>query len=512
MADNPQPQDRLKQAISAAQRGDKTAARRLLQQVLSEDKNNEIAWMWMASVVDTVDERRVCLQRALKINPNNARAQEALRRLGGVPAVGTSSSEAAGGIGEVAGAAVNTLRRGGNRTLYFALAGVLALVILVVVISSLLPTGPSDEDVRLTIAASTSQAAFATQAAVVILPTPIRETPTPTALRGLIVTLAIEDANLPATFTPTPTETPLPSPTPSATPFPLSGFSVLYTSSTGGAQPSLFSVNSDGSDVETLLPDFGLDVAYSPDGQQVAFVRGLGAPDEAVGEGTPTSVAPSGVLQVYIASVNDLANARPVTQSLGTAIERPVWTPDGRQIVYSSNADSDFDLYAVNADGSGGLQLTDNDTDDTDPVVSPDGTRVVYASDVSTPGSLEIFSVPITGGEPTQLTDASGSSRSPAFSPDGQRIAFASDRNGDSDIWMMDADGQRPFLVTIDDGGAEDRSPVWTPDGRWIAFISNRDGAVFQVYMITLDGAALVQVTDSEDNVQSISMQPMTLP
>lgn len=512
MAENPQPQDRLKQAISAAQRGDKTAARRLLQQVLSEDKNNEVAWMWMASVVDTVDERRACLQRALKINPNNARAQEALRRLGGAPAAGTSSSEPLVGFGDAASAAVETFRRGGNRTLYFTIAAVLALVIIGVVIASLLPTGPSDAEVQLTIAAATNNAAFATQSALALLPTPILETPTPTALRGLIVTLSIEDANLPATFTPTPTETPLPSPTPSATPFPLAGFSVLFTSSTGGAQPSLFSINTDGGDLQSLLPDFGVDAAYSPDGRQVAFVRGLGAPDEGVGEGTPTSVAPAGALQVYIAPVNDLANARPVTQAQGTAIERPVWTPDGQQIVYSGNDDGDFDIYVINADGSGGLQLTSNDTDDTDPVVSPDGTRVIYASDVSTPGSPEIFSVPIAGGEPTQLTDASGSSRAPAFSPDGQRIAFASDRNGDSDIWIMDANGQRPFLVTIDDGDAEDRSPVWTPDGRWIAFISNRDGAVFQVYMITLDGAALVQVTDGEDNVQSISMQPMTMP
>src|SRR5690606_3076564 len=73
---------RLREGIDAAKRGDKATARRLLQQVLSTDGNNELALMWMASVVDPLDERRFYLERALRVNPSNTRAREALRRLG----------------------------------------------------------------------------------------------------------------------------------------------------------------------------------------------------------------------------------------------------------------------------------------------------------------------------------------------------------------------------------------------------------------------------------------------
>ncbi|MCI0377438.1 MAG: hypothetical protein L0215_07520 [Gemmataceae bacterium] len=76
-------QERLREGVEAARRGDKLTARRLLQQVLLQDRTNEVALMWMASVMDTVAERRAYLERALQINPNNDRAREALNRLGG---------------------------------------------------------------------------------------------------------------------------------------------------------------------------------------------------------------------------------------------------------------------------------------------------------------------------------------------------------------------------------------------------------------------------------------------
>ena len=81
MANQDDLQQKLRMGIEAARRGDKSAAQLLLRQVVDADRNNELAWMWLASAVDSLDERRVCLENALRINPDNARAQEALRRL-----------------------------------------------------------------------------------------------------------------------------------------------------------------------------------------------------------------------------------------------------------------------------------------------------------------------------------------------------------------------------------------------------------------------------------------------
>ena len=53
----------------------------IFQQVLDIDKQNERAWFWMASVVDDPAERMRCLQTVLRINPNNARAQQEYDRI-----------------------------------------------------------------------------------------------------------------------------------------------------------------------------------------------------------------------------------------------------------------------------------------------------------------------------------------------------------------------------------------------------------------------------------------------
>lgn len=502
MAENPTLQDRLRQAINAAQRGDKLNARRLLQQILSEDKNNELAWMWMASVVDTAEERRACLERALKLNPNNARAREALRRMGvDVPtaAGARDAAEGSDALAGLAGVAGSLLGGRSNRGLYFALAGAVALVVVGLLLAALIPRGPSDADVRQTATVFAQAQADTAQA-----PDAPTLTPRPTVFVGIVVTRAPEDNDLPPTFTPTATGLPSAIPPPTATPYPLDLFPMMYAQGAADApEPSLFTINANGVGLRPL-DAFGVDVAFSPDGRRIAFASTSADPS------APDSGAQAP--QVFVGSASSPADAQPITQMQGDRISRPAWSPDGTQIVFSSNEDGDDELYSVPVSGGAPARLTDNNADDSDPVFSPDGRRIVFASDLDTPGSKELYVIPAEGGAPERLTNAAGSSTQPVFSPDGQRIVYISDRTGDSDVWIMDANGQRPFLITIDDGRAEDRSPSWSPDGRWLAFVSNRGGSVFQIYLITLDGAVVLPVITSDVNVRSVAFQPVTLP
>jgi dipeptidyl aminopeptidase/acylaminoacyl peptidase len=496
LAENPNLQNRLRQAINAAQRGDKLNARRQLQQILTEDGNNEIAWMWMASVVDTADERRACLERALKINPNNARAREALRRMGiEVAGKETSGGDTGERLAEIAGTAGEMLRTGGNRTLYFALAAAVGLVLVGILLASLLNRGPNDADVRQTATVFALAQQDTVQAPLVTV------TPRPTVFTGIVVTRSAAENDLPPTFTPTATDLPSATPPPTATPYPLAIFPLVFSASAADdAQAALFAINADGSGSRPLN-ESGAEVAFSPDGGRVAFIRLTG--DTGGGAAVP---------QIFVASLSDLAAAQAITQMQGDAMSRPSWSPDGTQIAFSSNEDGDEELYVVSASGGTPAKLTDNEAIDRDPVFSPDGRRIVYSSDIDTPGSSELFAIPVGGGASERLTDASGSSTQAAFSPDGQRIVYVSDRTGDNDIYIMDANGQRPFLVTIDDGDAEDRSPSWSPDGRWIAFVSNRGGDGFQAYLISLAGDVLLPVTTDSDSVQSVVFQPVSLP
>ena len=74
-------QQLMRDAIEAAREGRKSEAKTLFQQVVDQDDKNEKAWMWLASVVDTDEERRVCLSNVLFINPGNERAQTAMAKL-----------------------------------------------------------------------------------------------------------------------------------------------------------------------------------------------------------------------------------------------------------------------------------------------------------------------------------------------------------------------------------------------------------------------------------------------
>ncbi|MBN1813114.1 MAG: DUF4352 domain-containing protein [Anaerolineae bacterium] len=73
--------DLLKRGIAALNAGRKTEARSLLTQVVEQDERNEMGWLWLSGAVDTGEDRRVCLENVLAINPNNGLAQRGLATL-----------------------------------------------------------------------------------------------------------------------------------------------------------------------------------------------------------------------------------------------------------------------------------------------------------------------------------------------------------------------------------------------------------------------------------------------
>lgn len=68
----------LDDAIQAIRMGDKDEGRQILEEMLEADEGNEQIWLWLTTVVDTNEDREVCLENVLALNPDNAVAQKSL--------------------------------------------------------------------------------------------------------------------------------------------------------------------------------------------------------------------------------------------------------------------------------------------------------------------------------------------------------------------------------------------------------------------------------------------------
>jgi serine/threonine protein kinase/sugar lactone lactonase YvrE len=170
------------------------------------------------------------------------------------------------------------------------------------------------------------------------------------------------------------------------------------------------------------------------------------------------------------------------------------FSPDGRQVCYSSTIGSSYEIWRLPSLGSVALQLTKTEGRYRDTLTSwsPDGGTVAFYSNRS--GNWDIWSVPSDGrGNPKQLTDWDSNENYLSWSPDGRKITFRTDREGNGDIWIMDADGDnlKPFVTHPADEGWS----AWSPDGRWFYFISNRDSGFYNVWIKSDNGDSEQQVT-----------------
>jgi len=164
------------------------------------------------------------------------------------------------------------------------------------------------------------------------------------------------------------------------------------------------------------------------------------------------------------------------------------------RIAFASDRDGDYDIYAMNPDGSNVVQLTQGPGENMGGSWSPDGSKIAFLS-TRDGGAAEIYVMQANGGNPVRLTTnrlAEGGRI--AWSPDGSKIAFYASSNADLDIYVMDADGGNVTRLT--EGPSHDRSPTWSPDGRRIAFTSDRDGDD-EVYIMNADGTGPVRLTTS---------------
>jgi Tol biopolymer transport system component len=148
----------------------------------------------------------------------------------------------------------------------------------------------------------------------------------------------------------------------------------------------------------------------------------------------------------------------------------PAWSPDGSFIVFMSNrSNSEFDLFKMNADGTGVEQLTRGGANSS-PEVSPDGSSVAYHN------GRDIHILNLQTRQIRRVTYEPLNGMHPTWSPDGRQLAFMTWRNGRTEIFTSTADGSnQELLVRMPSGDAVD--PRWSPNGDHIAFVHVTGGA-----------------------------------
>lgn len=202
---------------------------------------------------------------------------------------------------------------------------------------------------------------------------------------------------------------------------------------------------------------------------------------------------------------------------------RPIWSPDGKKIVFSSNRMGSQDLYIVDAEGGEPVRLTTHSGSET-PLAFADNGTIIFSGNImpsvlATNGYVftQLYTVPATGGRPKLLL----SIPSDALSVDSKgRILYQDKKgyedkyrkheqsSGTSDVWLAEGVmAGKPVFRQLTRTPYHSLNPQWG-QGDNFYFVSETDSTL-NVYASSLNGSAPRQLTHFKGNpVRSLSVAP----
>ena len=489
----------LRKGIEAARDNKRNEAREFFEQVVELDEKNEKGWFWLASVVDSDDERRICLSNVLHINPSNERAKRAMDALQ-VKAKEKKPTPAAEEEEVVAGVS----RR--QMTLIIGVGG--AAVILILIIALVVIIGNNNRQI----------AENATAIAVAQLATQSIETATAGAIQATGTSEAATATQL-ALATPVPPTRIVPTLPPTWTPTP----EVTQVESSVAALPLPVNLTGKlavwgGQDMLAVgyLPlgyfDFDLGMRYSQIGNSLGKNIGFSFNGERV---TYTVYD----LLLYSSSLEEINLNGTQKRSLAELYtgqnifepQQPSYGPLSQSVTFIAHTDQrqTTQVFLLDLTAQPGTnpvrQLTDDDTIYTYPVISPDGTKIAAVRNdpnAATP-LVDIVNIDVATGGKIAITNDGGSyaETSPHWTRDGSQIVFAAAPSNDpnnSDIYIKNSNGSGSALPLYRDP-ANDIFPVLSPDGRYLAFASNRNGE-YDIFILDQQDGTLSQLTNTPED------------
>jgi serine/threonine-protein kinase len=239
-------------------------------------------------------------------------------------------------------------------------------------------------------------------------------------------------------------------------------WTLVWLDSSGNSQPL------------RAVPEIYYGPRFSPDGKRVAF-------------------SSNSAIKVYDWSRDTMMQLTFTTQTHTNL--SPVWTPDGKHIVFESQGTANFSLQWIRADGSGEAQLLlERKKEIVARSFSPDGRRLAFED-----RNTDIWTLPLDMSDPERpkpgqpelfLRTASGE-HEPAFSPDGRWISYVSSESGRDEVFVRpfsagDPSGSGKWLVSAGGG----RSPRWSADGKELFYAGPDDHIMSAAYSASGDSFA----------------------
>jgi Tol biopolymer transport system component len=287
---------------------------------------------------------------------------------------------------------------------------------------------------------------------------------------------------------------------------------LVYRAGDRGSYASLVLRDRTGLGVKPIVERelFAPDLRISPDGQKLAYA--FNSPGQ-------------GSVDLWIYDLERDTASR-LTFEDGNE-DRPVWSPDGRFVYYTTDRSNDGAIFRRAADGGGGAEeigTTQQGIWTLD--ASHDGRWLVIGA-VGSDTNQDILRFDLTTKAMTPLVATPFNDQWPALSPDDRLLAYASEQSGRWEVYVQSLGGESGRWQISNGGGGE---PRWRADGRELYFYTPPDrlsvvevtpGAVprfsaprelfrqepFESYDVTPDGQRLVALRSADSD----SNRPLTL-